>query len=220
MSISRQEEAAGAGRFERFGRCVDRCESVPEQLFLVALLFLDSYTFQPFDRAPTIARDRTGLELGQQVHAGENRIDFTLTYPGASKRFAIEIDGYQWHAESRAKFERHTVRQRAVTVLDWTFLRFAAAEVNRDPRKCAAEAMYAAAKLVDGAAPADVAAPVPIIRRRLPVRGSLEVDEPEWWADFEKRLETAVAANDWPAQVGLLEEQRRKIAQRQAGDGK
>ena len=135
-------------KFERFGAFVDRCESPVERMFLAALLFLGDYTFEPFEHPPVIARDATGLELGQQQLVDGHRLDFTLTHPGATKRFAIEIDGFVHHGSTPAQFERDSSRQRTVTARGWTFLRFSGREVRRDPRRCADEAMQAGARLV------------------------------------------------------------------------
>lgn len=142
-----------SGHFEYFGRCVDRCESPVERLFLVGLLFMGDTTLQPFDRAPTVARDGTGLELGQQVDVAGFRVDFTLSHPETSKRFAIEIDGFTFHGSTPEQFERDSSRQRVLTGKGWTVLRFSGREIRRDPRKCAAEAMVAASCLIPSATP-------------------------------------------------------------------
>ena len=136
------------GKFERFGRFVDRCESPIERRFLVALLFCDSYTFEPFEHPPAIARDSMGVELGQQVSVGDYRVDFTLTRPGSARRFAIELDGFAYHGSTPEQFELDAGRQRALTAAGWTVIRFSGRELVRNAPACAEEAMRAASTLV------------------------------------------------------------------------
>jgi very-short-patch-repair endonuclease len=128
-------------KYKEFGRCVDRCESPIERRFLTALLFLGDYTFEPV--------------------VDGYRVDFTLSHPGAKDRLAIELDGFVHHGSTPAQFERDAARQRAITARGWTVIRFSGREVNRDPRRCAAEAMHAAASIVDAAQAEAEAKPSP-----------------------------------------------------------
>lgn len=150
-----------SGKYAFFGRCLDRCESPIERHFLAALVVLADTTFEPFDAAPKIACDSTGVELGQQVPCGAYRIDFTLTLPGAPKAFAIELDGYAFHGSTPEQFERDAAKHRALVAAGWTLLRFAGREIIRDARGCAQRAMLEAAKLVDAAPSVDVAERIP-----------------------------------------------------------
>jgi very-short-patch-repair endonuclease len=136
------------GKFAGFVEALDRCESQIETSFLAALLFFGDYTFEPYVGPPVIARDKTGVDLLQQVQVGKHRIDFGLTRIDAPVRLAIELDGHAFHGSSPDQFARDKARERALTGLGWTFLRFSGQEVWRDPRKCAAEAMARAATLL------------------------------------------------------------------------
>jgi very-short-patch-repair endonuclease len=136
------------GRCEYFGRCLDRCESPIERMFLAALVFFEETTFDPYDKRPIIARDGTGIELGQQVDEGAYRIDFTLAHPAFRKRYAVELDGFAHHGATPAQFERDTARHRTLTEAGWTVVRFTGREIKRDPRDCARKAMALAYGLV------------------------------------------------------------------------
>lgn len=154
------------------GEAIDRCESPIEQAFLVGLLILGDYTFKPCGPLPTIAKDSTGVELLQQVEVGGYSIDFGLTRAGATTRLAIELDGFVHHGSTPEQFERDKARERALTGLGWTFLRFAGREVRRDPRRCAEEAMLAASRLLVGTTEAPKPASHPV---SLPWAEQLEI---------------------------------------------
>jgi very-short-patch-repair endonuclease len=137
-----------------FGRCLARCESPIERMFLACLVFWGDYTFSPFDHTPVIARDGMGLELGQQVTCGDFRIDFTLVRPGHEPRLAIELDGYAYHGSTPMQFARDCSRRRALIAQGgWQVLPFSGREVTENARRCAIEAMRAAAKLFDRETP-------------------------------------------------------------------
>jgi very-short-patch-repair endonuclease len=197
------------GKYERFGRCVDHCESPIERMFLTGLLFLGDFTFEPFDVAPKIARDGTGVELGQQVECGSFRIDFTLTRPGSKIQFAIELDGHAYHGVTPEQFERDASRQRTLAQRGWTVIRFAGREIVRDARKCATDAMTMAAKLVDDGAPltsARILAPIPT-KTYAP-----------WLEEERTALDTAHEIGDWDEQISVIQRisdrlrEQRKVA--------
>ena len=111
-----------SGRYELFGRAIDRCQSPIERTFLIELLFSGKYKFEP--ASDSVAVDDAGIELGQQVAVGDYAIDFTLTRCGSATRFAVELDGHAFHGATPEQFERDSRRQRAITAAGWTFLRF------------------------------------------------------------------------------------------------
>lgn len=198
-------------KYEVFGRFADRCESPIERLFLVGLLFMGDYTFVPFEHDHVIARDATGIELGQQTHIGGYRADFTLTRPGAQKRYAVETDGFQFHGATPEQFERHSARQRAIVALGWTPLRFTGREVVRDPRRCAAEAMGAAAALVPSAE-----VDVPVSVKITPENAHLFVAVKPTSVDPEMdgwRSQMA-EASDWDEQVRIMTEIQKRARAR------
>lgn len=148
-----------AGRFEYFGRCLDRCESPVERRFLAALLFDDAFSFQPIpgDAGIVIAEDVHGVVLGMQVPVSNFRLDLALKRHASTRRVAVEIDGFRFHDGTPEGAERDRARDRVLTGLGWTVVRFAAREVVRDALACAKEAHALALKVcADG----EVARPV------------------------------------------------------------
>jgi very-short-patch-repair endonuclease len=193
-----------AGKYETFGRAVDRCESPIERAFLVGLLFLSDTTFEPAQGC--LARDSTGVELHQQLVVDGHRLDFALTRPGAALRFAVEIDGHAFHGATPEQFAHDSARQRAITARGWTFLRFSGREVLRDPRACAREAMAAAARMVDDA-PAVPGGPM----------GDRPIGDPVV-AGIVEKVRAAEAAGDWDEAVKLASESGGHRAQAPDGD--
>ena len=144
-----------------FAAALDRCGSPIELSFLSALLFFGDYTFEPFTTTSAIAQDATGIVLSMQVPLEGYRIDFALTRAGAPVRLAIELDGFAHHGATPDQFARDKVRERALQGLGWTFLRFSGREVNRDPRKCVAEAMREASRVLFLAEEGGISARIP-----------------------------------------------------------
>jgi very-short-patch-repair endonuclease len=188
------------GKYEKFGRAADRCDSPIERLFLTGMLFLAETSFEPSDRVPTIAVDSRGIEFGQQAPQGSRRIDFTLTRMGVDQRFAVELDGYIHHGATPAQFERDAIRQRELAAAGWIVMRFAGIEVIRDPRGCAEKALYEMGRALDGVA-LDGPPPRPVPTR--PV-------DPEL-LELQARLERAERAGDWPEQMRLAVEFQRRV---------
>lgn len=127
------------GRYESFGRAMDRCESFIERRFLAALLFSERFTFDAKDVG--VAEDTDGIILGQQVIIGEYRVDFAMKRRGFdSIRLAIELDGHRFHGASADQVTRDRARDRDVTSKDWRIVRFTSREVIADAMLCAEEA--------------------------------------------------------------------------------
>jgi len=119
--------------------------SVPEQVFLFTWL----HTMAGDDR----------LLLTAQFPIGEYFTDFyvsALSYfvnfdnyqwpmetlqkiSAMAPRYAIEIDGFEWHDKTPVQAERDKRRERSIQLAGYTVLRFAAREVLADPFKCVRE---------------------------------------------------------------------------------
>lgn len=54
-------------------------------------------------------------------------------------RYAIEIDGFEWHDKTPEQAERDKKREREIQLAGYTVIRFAAREVIRDPMACVCE---------------------------------------------------------------------------------
>lgn len=192
------------GTYEFFGSCCDRCESPIECLFLVGLLFLGEYSFEPFDMRPVIARDSMGIELGQQVRLGDEiRIDFTLARPGVEPRFAIEVDGYAFHGATPDQFAKDSARQRVIVSKGWTVIRFAGKEIMRDPRKCAAQAMAQITAVVD-----KLGAPPP---KTAPMKARLRKPTDPELAELQERVEAAERSGDTNEAIRLAGAMRDRL---------
>lgn len=163
------------GRFEMFGRYVDRCESPMERRFLVALLFTDWFDFQPVTGRGEgqIAEDSCGVILGQQVRISGYRVDFAMKRKGSSKRLAIEIDGKSFHS-SPEQVERDKIRDRVLLVRGWSTIRFCGRELLRDAHECAKQAHEIAMRTDLDLRPVAKAAPSQLVLpelRRVGARG-------------------------------------------------
>ncbi len=130
------------GKFMRFGALLDGAyESFIERRFLVALLFSETFSFEPMARPPlAVARDAFGITLGMQVPVGPYFVDFTLTHVATPLRLAIELDGHAFHRRTAREAEYEARREREISEEGWTVLRFTGAEVMREPGRVARQA--------------------------------------------------------------------------------
>jgi very-short-patch-repair endonuclease len=126
---------------EYFGGCIGRCLSPIEQHFLSALFFMTDNAWAPSVYSPTIAFDlHSSISLQVQVPVEQYKVDFVMV-TRYKRRFAIEIDGYTYHGATPKQFSEDSARQRFITGLGYTFLRFSGQEVESDPVKVAREAL-------------------------------------------------------------------------------
>ncbi|MEG2140395.1 MAG: DUF559 domain-containing protein [Bilophila sp.] len=75
-----------------------------------------------------------------QSERGTYRLDFGILPPDATP-IAVEIDGYEPHAESitRKNFDRQLSRQNQLNLHGWKVLRFSVDQIREYPRKCIEE---------------------------------------------------------------------------------
>lgn len=64
------------------------------------------------------------------------RVDFAIP----TSRIAIEIDGYEFHANTKDRFTAHIRRHRTLELLGWRVIRFTGQEVYGNAEHCAREA--------------------------------------------------------------------------------
>jgi len=126
---------SNVGKYEHFGRAIDRCESPIEMRLAVAFFFLFDFAFEPAE-APVVGRDRDGVEISLQVPVGGYRVDFAFTHACGAK-LAIETDGHAFHDATPERAERDKSRDRELLEAGWRTARFTGAEIMRDPRECA-----------------------------------------------------------------------------------
>lgn len=64
------------------------------------------------------------------------RIDFAFFDHTRRRRYAVELDGHDFHERTKEQAERDRSRDRALTAAGWVCLRFTGREVYRDPGAC------------------------------------------------------------------------------------
>lgn len=72
-----------------------------------------------------------------QVAVGPFRADILIT--DCERQLVVECDGAEFHAVSKEQVERDKRRDRYCAARGICVMRFSGAEINRDPRGCAAE---------------------------------------------------------------------------------
>jgi len=93
-----------------------RCDNELEQLWLSRFI-----AFRP-----------EGLLVDPQKPIGPYRVDFAI-----DNRLVVEIDGYQYHRQTRDQLVYEYRRDRELTMLGWTVIHFGGIEVWEDPEGCA-----------------------------------------------------------------------------------
>lgn len=141
----------------RFG-----CESPIEELFLAAMLTgktSGSWGLCDQDQSSALYALRTELASPKAMYANSvclydecygarcvpqcnafvagalYRIDFAFF--SDLRRYAVELDGHDFHERTKHQAARDKSRDRALTANGWTCLRFAGSEVYADPVACA-----------------------------------------------------------------------------------
>lgn len=185
-----------SGKFERFGRIVDRCESFIERRFAIALLLLEQFTFEPIEDAPYVARDALGISLAQQLLVGAHRVDFALIHADGA-RLAIEIDGHEYHDGTKERAERDRARDRHLLEAKWPTVRYTGREINRDAMRCAQEAHRLIVSAVPVLAPrATLTAEEHRLKAAVPIRPSIAAAFAEVAGDDEAEMALAVRFRD------------------------
>lgn len=79
-------------------------------------------------------------DMKAQVQEGRYRIDLALVSEEEDlPRFAIEVDDHEFHEKTKEQAQRDKSRDRTLTAVGWTVLRFTGREVWRDADSCASE---------------------------------------------------------------------------------
>lgn len=84
--------------------------------------------------------DHTGIHYAKvetQVVIGPYRADILVT--DGDDKLVVECDGAEFHAIAKEQVERDKRRDRYCAARRMCVMRFTGAEINRDPRGCAAE---------------------------------------------------------------------------------
>jgi very-short-patch-repair endonuclease len=101
-----------------------------EQIFLMEWRFL-----RIDERHGLKIRPQDELEIDGVVY----RIDFVVEALGGNSKFAIELDGHDFHEKTKEQAARDRQRERLITKRGYTIIRFTGSEVFSNPRKCAEE---------------------------------------------------------------------------------
>lgn len=81
--------------------------------------------------------DIGAVEVETQGAIGPFRADILIT--DGRRQLVVECDGSEFHAASKEQIERDKRRDRYCAARGICVMRFTGAEINRDPRGCAAE---------------------------------------------------------------------------------
>lgn len=117
--------------------------SPPEQLFACVWCHCFAHHGVDFDPQQEVGRYRIDFVVSPFAHFVSGLHDFPddmLRKIGEKlTRYAIEIDGFEWHDKTPEQAERDKKRERYIQSQGYTVLRFAAREVLRDPLATASE---------------------------------------------------------------------------------
>jgi very-short-patch-repair endonuclease len=87
--------------------------------------------------------ERYGLKVRPQdelnVDGAVYRIDFVVETSGGDIKFAIELDGHDFHERTKEQAARDRQRERSITKHGYTIIRFTGSEVFNNPGKCVEE---------------------------------------------------------------------------------
>lgn len=95
-------------------------------------------------------RGPTPITVLMQVPVGEYRADFLIYGISAHSadpskwlriKLIVECDGHEFHEKTKAQAQRDKKRDRTLTTMGFTVMRFTGSEIWRDPRKCVLEAI-------------------------------------------------------------------------------
>jgi very-short-patch-repair endonuclease len=99
-------------------------------------VFLMEWEYQKIE-----ARLGVTLTPQQKVVIGhrEYHVDFVVTKPGHQLNIAIELDGHEFHERTKEQAAKDRARERALTVANFTVVRFTGSEIIKNPRRCVEE---------------------------------------------------------------------------------
>lgn len=123
------------------------CDSEIEKIMLAALYLSGfSYTDPPHIISPPDQQIKPLFEkllIVPQHRAGPYKIDFGLYFSFPSEdtpvKIAVECDGHEFHEKTKQQAARDKRRDRELTKMGWSVVRFTGSEVFNDPKKCIAE---------------------------------------------------------------------------------
>ena len=120
--------------------------SIPEQLFLAAWLHYGGgawmYCIQSQVQIGKYFTDFTVSASDYFIHGMQGfRLSLAAieALRAISPRYAVEIDGFEWHDKTPEQAEYDKKRERKLQLEGYIVLRFAAREILRDPNKCVKE---------------------------------------------------------------------------------
>lgn len=117
--------------------------SAPEQLFLAAWLHVSyppiRYGLYPQKKIGNYFSDFTVSGLDHFVNDCHFNTEQLTNISTLLPRYAIEIDGFEWHDRTPEQAEYERKRGRVIQSQGYVVLRFAAREVLRDPNECVRE---------------------------------------------------------------------------------
>ena len=122
---------------------LDECESPIEKLMCASLSFGLHASNTGMMLHSAFYKPQGDVHIQPQAQLGDYRVDFALV---ANERWAsdlnveakivIECDGHDFHERTKEQAERDRSRDRVLTTMGWTVLRFTGREIVRDPMAC------------------------------------------------------------------------------------
>lgn len=118
-------------------------ESPMEAKFFEAILSSGVFRRAPAFSDLLVATGPLGMVLRQlpvTVGTHRYRLDFAIVTPDGRPWLACEVDGFAYHSsKEQVIYDRQ--RERALTAVGWTVLRFTGSEVHRDATACVGEVL-------------------------------------------------------------------------------
>lgn len=148
-------------KVEQWIELIETCESPIEQILVLSLMAFGermgvhkyilktpSYTF-----LKTEIQSPIDLIIETQVPIEKYRVDFKITHKEidsklfgkdnmnafTSKTILVECDGHDFHEKTKLQVSRDKARDRKLTALGYSILRFSGSEIWKDPFRCAHE---------------------------------------------------------------------------------
>lgn len=123
------------------------CESPIEEVFYVALQTLARFSTLTLGCADDdaelerVKQYKYPLIVQQQAKIGKYRVDFLIHFLVGDewKSVVVECDGHDYHERTKEQAAYDRSRDRAMTLMGYTVLRFTGSEIWNDPFGCAAQ---------------------------------------------------------------------------------
>ncbi|MBD1223262.1 endonuclease domain-containing protein [Virgibacillus halodenitrificans] len=125
-----------------FVTAMEGCESPIEQLMIVHLIDLEQELMKSlFELGKKFEVYLKKQEIVETENGKRFRLDFSVecSIEEENYKFAIECDGHDFHEKTKEQVTRDKSRDRDLTKLGYTVIRFSGSEIWKDPSRCVRE---------------------------------------------------------------------------------